>query len=127
MFCQCWLAVRPRLFKVPPTLAKDIMISVTLKVSSSEAGAALGKEGNKIREIREMTKTRISVGQKTDSSDRIINIQGVEEDVMLAKHLITMHIKIHNAKLNQQVFSSHIEDKPELRAAATVLAKSGDI
>ena len=113
--------------KVPPTLAKDIMISLTLKVSSSEAGAALGKGGHKIREIREITKARINIGQKVDSSDRVIHIQGSEEEVMLAKHLINMHIKRHNTKIKEGVTSSHIEDKPELKAAATVLAKHGDI
>ena len=87
----------------------------------------MGKGGHKIREIREVTKAKIHIGDKEGDSDRLIQIQGSEEEVMLAKHLIMMHIKRHNTKLKEGESNSCIEDRPELRAAATVLAKLGDI
>ena len=46
---------------------------------------------------------------------------------MLAKHLIIMQIKRHATKLKEGAFSNIIEDKPEIRAAATVGAKTGNI
>ena len=49
------------------------------------------------------------------------------EGVMLAKHLIIMQIKRHATKLNEGAFNNIIEDKPEIRAAATVQAKTGNI
>ena len=49
------------------------------------------------------------------------------EGVMLAKHLIIMYIKRHTTKINEGAFNNIIEDKPALRAAATVLAKTGNI
>ena len=56
-----------------------------------------------------------------------MKIKGSMEDVMLAKHLIIMHIKRHTTKPAEGAFSNIIEDKPEIRAAATVRAKTGNI
>ena len=84
MSCQSWLAVRPRLFEVPPATP---MTSVTLRVFSSEGGAVIGKGGNKVRETREVTKARMNIGNKEGNSDRFIKIEGIKKEVLLANIL----------------------------------------
>ena len=96
-----------------------------MSVTTEEAGAVIGKNGLGIEAIREMSRARVEVSKKKDEGERrLIRIEGEERRVALAKHLIKMKMEAHED--SDQENMDDCED-PELKVAANVLARIGNI
>ena len=101
-----------------------------MSVTTEEAGAVIGKNGLGIEAIREMSRARVEVSKKKDEGERrLIRIEGEERRVALAKHLIKMKMEAHKESLADDSDQENMDDceDPELKVAANVLARIGNI
>ena len=104
------------------------MVLVILKVQWDEAGAVIGGKGHKIKEIRTLSHAHIDIDPRSGNHDRLIRIQGREDHVELAKHLINMHISRHNSSLTDiPEAPMDVRNNPDIKAAAASLAMFGHI
>lgn len=105
-------------------------MKVLMSVTTEEAGAVIGKNGLGIEAIREMSRARVEVSKKKDEGEkRLIKIEGEERRVALAKHLIKMKMEAHKESLADDSDQENMDDceDPELKVAANVLARIGNI
>ena len=105
-------------------------MKVLMSVTTEEAGAVIGKNGLGIEAIREMSRARVEVSKKKDEGERrLIRIEGEERRVALAKHLIKMKMEAHKESLADDSDQENMDDceDPELKVAANVLARIGNI
>ena len=101
-------------------------MKVLMSVTTDEAGAVIGKNGVGIEAIREMSKARVEVSKRKDDGEkRVIRIEGEERMVAFAKHLVKMKIEAH--KENSDHGSQDDSEDPDLKIAANVLARIGNI
>ena len=107
-----------------------------MRVKQDQAGAVIGKNGNKIMDIREMSGARVTVNKISSSNLkeelRLIEIEGDQRKVAFAKHLINLQVSLHETSLEKVCGISgdsgnSLEDLPEMKAAATCLARISDL
>ena len=103
------------------------MLKELLKITCEQAGAIIGKNGYKIKEMRKLTNASIKI-DSSGKSHRVVQLEGTAENVALAKHLIQMHISRHEeSKFTNEVVLEKLENRPDFKAAATSLAKTGNL
>ena len=109
---------------------KNSEMKVLMNVTTEEAGAVIGKNGLGIEAVREMSKARVEVSKKKENGEnRVIRIEGEERRVAFAKHLIKMKIDAHKESLADDSDQGNLDDcdDPDLKVAASVLARIGNI
>ena len=79
------------------------MVKYSLFIEDDEAGAVIGKGGEKIREIRQLTGVSLTVKKsaKSGSASRLLQIEGPERNVEMAKHLVNIRLKLHHTALEE--------------------------
>ena len=101
-----------------------------MNVTMEEAGAVIGKNGLGIEAVREMSKARVEDSKKKENGEnRVIRIEGEERRVAFAKHLIKMKIDAHKESLADDSDQGNLDDcdDPDLKVAASVLARIGTV
>ena len=105
-------------------------MKVLMSITTDEAGAVIGKNGPGIESIRELSKARVEVSKRKDSSEnRVVKIEGEERMVAFAKHLIKMKIEAHKESLawDSDKDSKGDSEDSDLISAANVLARIRNI
>ena len=108
------------------------MVKYIARIEDDEAGAIIGKGGEKIREIRELTKASITVKTRLEKGKetRILQMEGAERNVQFGRHLIKIRLKLHSVALEEGDDSKKqcdVGELQEIQTAATVSAKFSDI
>ena len=103
-------------------------MKVLMRINTQEAGAVLGRNGLGITQIREMSGARIEVSlRKENEEHRVVRLEGEVRSVAFAKHLIKMKIEAHKKRGVSDEDEQDDEEDADLKTAANVLARIGNV
>lgn len=81
-------------YSAPESISSEFLLVETetnVKVSNQMCGAIIGKQGMRIREIRNVSGAKITFANNDEG--RIINITGSQQQVQAAEHLMTQAVR----------------------------------
>ena len=104
------------------------MVKYFMSIRDDEAGAVIGKNGEAIKEIKELTGVSLVVenGSRSSAGSRIVKLEGAPRNVEFAKHLIKIRLQLHSSSKEKNTMDDQMvatRDKVDVQTAATVLAK----
>ena len=108
------------------------MVKFFMTVKDEEAGAVIGKNGDVIKELRELTVIHLVVENSSRKSrgHRILKLEGSQRSVEFAKHLVKIRLQLHASCKEQMTGEEREEstkDRTDVQTAATILAKYSNI
>ena len=104
-----------------------------MMIGEEEAGAVIGKNGEKIREIREMAGVSLVVHKKKGGLGRLrmVRIEGSQRNVAFAKHLVNIRLKLHAVAIQESIGKDEGEKTTQelqaVQTAATQLARCSNV